>query len=425
MSRPLAVSLAALGVLAAGFCAPEREPVALSITQLDNGMRLYVRRYDAAPTVGVAMSVAVSAFDEPEGWEGIRQLAQMCLLDQAKASLLRAGVMLDGEVQLDFLTLRAWSLPTLWQRAVTALLDAAFHVHFDTMVVRTEQAVMRRMEAEAAAAPAVVASRAGIQALYPSVARCGRAAVAWRPAATTYVQRFCRQHFRPNKVALAVSGAVDAEQVAKFVERATANLMPGALQSGAGAPAAPPRLGRVRLRVPGEGAAVWVGARMPKADDRDYPAAVVTAAVIGGGMGSRAFRRLRDELSLVYTVGSQMVASQRCPHAYVMCTCRPEDAERVADELESMVENLADEGPSDQEVARAREYVSGQAAQLAMSNWQAATFITAMAVIGDGKPWARGPSALAGALAAVTAADVRSIARNWWTRRTTILVMGR
>ncbi|MBC7287537.1 MAG: insulinase family protein [Armatimonadetes bacterium] len=404
--------------------AAQKDVALLSKFELDNGLDVYVRAYPAAPTFAAAAVVDVSISEEPEGLEGVRSLLALCLVDSARRSLKQSGIAIDAEAKLDVLLVHATSLPAAWQQALAAVIDAVFHAPLDVQAVENRRAAMSEMEEAALTNAAVVASRAGLQALYPAMQRWARANAAYRPGAAHAVRRFYQQCFLPNRVTLAVSGPVTPTEVLEAVKRAVANLLPGAPATRASLSPEPARAGTQRINFPGADAAVWMGARAPAPDDPDYPSALVAVTLIGNGMGSQAFRRLRDELSLAYAVRAELVASRTCPYAYLVATCRAQDASRVAQEVNNIVAELISNGAPQAEVERAKEFAATQARLIEMSNLQAAAYIGIMSLLASDQPWSVSARALSTAIAAVTAGDVSRILRNWWSQRATIQVVG-
>jgi predicted Zn-dependent peptidase len=89
-------------------------------------------------------------------------------------------------------------------------------------------------------------------------------------------------------------------------------------------------------------------------------ALVLLSQALGGGMSSRLFQRVREELGLAYTVFSYQSFYMRAGHAGVYVGTRPGWEERVLDTLRAEYALLAREGLPPDELEQTRQQVKGQ-----------------------------------------------------------------
>jgi len=136
-------------------------------------------------------------------------------------------------------------------------------------------------------------------------------------------------------------------------------------------------------------------------------ARVVFSTLLGGSMGSRLFDEIREQRGLCYAIRSYGSAhsdaasldvssgldSTQCPEAYAR--------------IKEIVADLAENGPRDGEVERARAYAAGSAV-LSLESTGAVASRGAREKVAFGE--LRSPDEAIDALDAVTAADVRSVA---------------
>jgi len=94
--------------------------------------------------------------------------------------------------------------------------------------------------------------------------------------------------------------------------------------------------------------------------DPDYWPAVVVNHILGGGVFSaRLFREVREKRGLAYSVGSQL---QVFDHAAVLSGSTSTKNERAAESLmviEEQIAELAENGPTEDELIKARKYLTG------------------------------------------------------------------
>ncbi len=97
----------------------------------------------------------------------------------------------------------------------------------------------------------------------------------------------------------------------------------------------------------------------PRADQARFPLVLISAC-FGGGMGSRLFQRIREELGLAYTVYSFQSLYSRAGVAGVYLGTRPEWRERAAEAVQEEYAKLARDGLGDTELREVKDQVKGQ-----------------------------------------------------------------
>jgi predicted Zn-dependent peptidase len=98
---------------------------------------------------------------------------------------------------------------------------------------------------------------------------------------------------------------------------------------------------------------------VPHADARRYPLVLLSAA-LGGGMSSRLFQRIREELALAYTVYSFQSFYLRSGFGGVYVGTRPGGEERAVEAVREAYRRVAEDGLPDEELEQTREQVKGQ-----------------------------------------------------------------
>ncbi|MGD2067201.1 MAG: pitrilysin family protein [Gemmatimonadota bacterium] len=98
---------------------------------------------------------------------------------------------------------------------------------------------------------------------------------------------------------------------------------------------------------------------VPRADPRRYPLVLLSAA-FGGGMSSRLFQRVREELALAYSVYSFHSFHARSGLLGVYVGTRPDWADQAVAAIREEYERLAREGLSTVELEQIKRQVKGQ-----------------------------------------------------------------
>lgn len=102
------------------------------------------------------------------------------------------------------------------------------------------------------------------------------------------------------------------------------------------------------------------GSRTPPRSARDrYPLSLLSA-IMGGGMSSRLFQRVREELGLCYSIFTFQSFYSRAGVSGVYVGTRPEGAERATDEIRSELAKLVRDGLTADELRETKDQVKGQ-----------------------------------------------------------------
>jgi predicted Zn-dependent peptidase len=99
----------------------------------------------------------------------------------------------------------------------------------------------------------------------------------------------------------------------------------------------------------------------PEADDARYPLAIVDE-VLGAGASSRLFQEIRESRGLAYGVGSYTMAFRRAGAFVITASVSPSNLAKVLELSRAERERFRRDGPTDAELARAKEHIKGSAA---------------------------------------------------------------
>jgi predicted Zn-dependent peptidase len=102
------------------------------------------------------------------------------------------------------------------------------------------------------------------------------------------------------------------------------------------------------------------GSRTPPRSARErYPLSLLSA-LMGGGMSSRLFQRVREELGLCYSIFTFQSFYSRAGISGVYVGTRPDGAERAEDEIRAEFGRLVREGLTETELRETKDQVKGQ-----------------------------------------------------------------
>jgi predicted Zn-dependent peptidase len=162
-----------------------------------------------------------------------------------------------------------------------------------------------------------------------------------------------------NGLVVAAAGAVEHEAIVESVARHFEGARPGEAPDPLAPP--PPVDGSdVRIERPGTQAHIVFGTRtFAHADPRRY-ALILLSTALGGGMSSRLFQRVREELGLAYAIFSFQSFYRTGGVLGVYVGTRPEWADRSVEVIRDELRRVAVEGLPAEELEDAKGQLKGQ-----------------------------------------------------------------
>ena len=173
------------------------------------------------------------------------------------------------------------------------------------------------------------------------------------------LQRLWRSAYRPQLSVVAAVGNLRHEELLELVTTRFPR------ESGA---VPPPELGEPPKSSPGDHwierdsaqVHVCLGAPLfPRSDDRRYGAMLVSTS-LGGGMSSRLFQRVREELGLVYAIYSFQSYYARAGMTGIYMATRTGVADQAVAEVRAELDRLAGAGLPSEELAAVKSQTKGQ-----------------------------------------------------------------
>jgi predicted Zn-dependent peptidase len=168
--------------------------------------------------------------------------------------------------------------------------------------------------------------------------------------------------YHPGRLVVAASGAVDHEALVESLRRAGwADAAPGDATPLATRPPVPaaPAYRHHKDRELTQTHVVFGSATPPHADERRYVLSLLSM-VLGGGMSSRLFQKVREELGLAYAVHTFQAFHIDVGLQGVYLASAPKTARRAAEAVRDELKRLVDDGLPADELAAAKRQLRGQ-----------------------------------------------------------------
>ncbi len=173
------------------------------------------------------------------------------------------------------------------------------------------------------------------------------------------LRRIHQERYLAGSLVVAVAGRLEHDEVVERVHALFGHLPEGGHLAVANVGAfSPPKEERVS-RPAAQSHIVFGTVLPPRTDPRRFPLILLSSA-FGGGMSSRLFQRVREELALAYTVFSFQSFYSQAGASGVYVGTRPGWADRAVSTIEAEFERLAREGLDEDELESVKNQVKGQ-----------------------------------------------------------------
>lgn len=373
--HPLRAALAlalTLSLAAAAPAAPVQLPPVTTAT-LSNGLTVSILPTHRLPLVDLRLVVRAGSVDDPAGREGLASLTADLMTQGAGA---RSAQQLAEDIAFVGGTLSAGcgseqlvvSCEVLEKDLATGL--ALFHDVIVRPTFPSEEFARKQEEVLGAIAsdrddPSAIADKAVLPFVI-GVHPLGHPVVGLEPAVKAItrddVVGFHRARVVPDQAILAVVGDVDPKAVLAALEKAFSDWKPpGAKRASSYGPIAAqaravrivdkPEATQCQIRLMGLGVA---------RDHPDYYPITVANTILGGGFTSRLIDQIRVNLGLTYSIGSRFSMYHGAGTFRVTTFTRNETLRRAIDETMHVVDSLVANGPSEEELTKAKRYLTGQ-----------------------------------------------------------------
>ena len=332
---------------------------------LDNGLRVIAEYIPHFPSVSVGLWIGAGSMYESEAENGLSHFVEHMLFKSThKRTTREIAVEMDaigGQVNAftskECTCYYAKVIAEHLERAMDLLSDLLLGAKLEEEEFEKERGVILEEIAMGEDTPEDLVYDLLAEAYFgshplsrPILGTHEQIASVTREALAQYRQK----HYRPDNTVLAVAGRYDLETLKDMANRYLGSwragestqdaIEPGVCQGQVITKKKDIEQVHVCLSYPG----------VSQEDDDLYPMSVMNN-LFGGGMSSRLFQKIREEMGAVYSVYSYPSTYQSCGTLTIYAGTSPESAQAVVDELYAEIRKLMDEGVTDEEFAMAKE----------------------------------------------------------------------
>jgi zinc protease len=176
-----------------------------------------------------------------------------------------------------------------------------------------------------------------------------------------HLKAWHQRHIRPERSIFSLVGSLPPEDARRLLEKRL-RVWKKSEDARGRSYTTPSRLmtpRRLQLTSRFEQAYLMTGVQAPTALDADHTVLKVLNTVLGGGMSSRLFLRLREELGLAYEVSSFSPTHLLTSQWVIYLGVPPEKLPLARKELEKLLSTLQREGPRPEEIHQAVSMIKG------------------------------------------------------------------
>lgn len=337
-------------------------------TELPNGVRVLTDTVPSSSSVTVAVWVGVGGRDEPAERAGASHFLEHLLFKGTEArGALELALEIDG-VGGEMNAYTASEYTSYYVRVPAVELDVAVELLLDVVArpaLRADEFDAERevILEELAAADDDPEDLVGVrlfEALFPGhpLGREVLGSVESIAALTRDdVAEFFSGWYLPANLVVTAAGMIDHDVLVDQVAARLASPTPGRRPVRSAPGAAEPTV--VVEHDPGELVHLAWGWRTGGVHDEDRFALAVVNHILGAGPSSRLFQRVREEHSLTYSISSGVSQYTDAGALSVACSTTPAKARRLIALVDAEVAALADDGITEQELARAQRSMRG------------------------------------------------------------------
>ena len=338
---------------------------------LPNGLRVLSTPMPHTRSVTVSFYVGAGSRYEPDRLAGVSHLVEHCVFKGSAArpqaadismAIEGVGGVLNAATDREYTVYYAKTPAPQLDTALDVILDLVCRPIFDVDELEKERKVILEELAAVEDSPAQLAGLA-MDALLWADTPIGRD-IAGTPDSVAAIPHadtvdYWRSQYAPANALISLAGALDPEDTARRVAEHTDGWDFGQPQPWAATPLAANGLRVAFRRKETEQTHLAIGLPGLSANHPDRFAMSLLVGILGDGMSSRLFIRVREELGLAYDVHAYNSSLHDSGAIYVYLAVDPEHA---VEALRAALGELARmrDGVDADELERARRYVQGR-----------------------------------------------------------------
>lgn len=396
---------------------------------LDNGITVLLQRRDTSAAVAIGGRVPFGTFLDDPDKPGITYLTSSMLrrgtrgrsFQEINGALDHVGAALSVATGRDELSIGGRCLGGDLNTVISLLGEMLREPSFDERELERLRGQILTHMAELERDTSYRANLAFIESLYTSEHPYGRPLMGQAESISNLsaedLRALYRRHLHPQNAIFALVGSLDPEAVIAQFEATLGSWRPDST---------PPPSERPAVELPGARIVRTIdiparpqldlifGVLAMRRHSEDYYAAVVANVILGElGMMGRLGASIRDELGLVYDIGSDLYANRAQRPWIVSAGVAPEHLDETIAGIEGEIDRMREQLVSQEEMDDARTLLIGSLPLHLETNEGIAGYLLNVASYDLGLDYVKRYPDI---VSSVTAQDVREVMRRYWPR---------
>ena len=364
------------GILAGSASAAPLHLPPVVKARLANGLRVYVVATGRIPLVDFRLVVRAGSVDDPPGKDGLASLTAD-LIDQGAGArdaqhvaedIAFVGSSLEAEADVERTVVTCEVLKKDFETGLGMFRDVVVSPQFADAEIERQRGEALAEIASRTNDPAVVADVA-LGPFLLGQSRLAHPTLGYEASVKTLTRDdivgFHARWYRPDNCLLAVVGDVDPKTVIASLERAFASWRRAGPAPSGGVRYDPvPQIHGRRVEIVDKPEVTQAQVRIacigvPRNHPDRFPI-LVANTILGGGFTSRLVSEVRVRQGLTYDIDSGFDMDRDAGTYDITSSTRVESTRQLIDAALTQVQKLAEEGPTDQELASAIQLLTGQ-----------------------------------------------------------------
>ena len=337
---------------------------------LDNGLKVMILENHQVPQVNISTTIKVGAKNESDFFDGATHLLEHLILfrgtekmtgEELGEAMKKHGAYFNGYTSSD------------WTDFVISLpkdnLDFALSIHSDMLfrsnfskeaMDKERQAVIEEINITEDN-PFNKAYRTSLATLfgkhpYAKNVLGTKERVLNVPRDSVYA--YYKRYYAPNNMTMVIVGDVNVPATMELVKQYFADFPRGEVaRDRYVAPPKHDKITTINIKKDVNQAYLMLGTIGPKADSPDQFALDLAATILGSGESSRLYKKLKDELGLVYSVGFSFYTSKYEGTVFSIATLDPANLSQVEAAINEVLNDVKTNGFTEQELQKAKNII--------------------------------------------------------------------
>ena len=388
----------------------------IGITKLDNGITVISQNFDHVETVALGTWFRAGARDEQQDEHGIaHMLEHMAFKGTSKRSAQQiaeeiefAGGDINAATSMETTSYTARVLKEEWRNALNVIADIVCDPQFDDDEMAREQGVVLQEIAASNDMPDDVVYDIGHEAAFPKQS-IGRPILGTAQSVSAFgpehLVSFRNRHYVSENMVVAATGKVNHQEFVEQVAKDFADQKTGAKTKR---PAASFSNGCSLVEKPLDQTHILMSFPSVGYLHDDVYAMQVLSIILGGGMSSKLFQKVREERGLCYSVYAHITAFQDTGLFSVYAGTAPDQVEELIDVTTQTILSM-ENGAGEQELLKAKNQIKA-AIVMSLESTAGRAEQLARQYLAIGK--VRDTSEIVAKIEAVTMLDIKRLARE-------------